>query len=148
PNAITKRKGLDKPRDIREERARDTLCRVIGQRSYQSYLKKGFIVVTGKSGLRYQIFPGGGFTKVYKGGELVESLCVVLRGDFPPTDSLIMRYLLILNDENKFRGYAYAHPVYPASRNRVPVNQAEPPKLSELYEAIKPRHRRAVAVGG
>jgi len=158
PTIITSKRGLEKARDIREERARETLARVIGLEQYQGYLKKGFIVITGKSGLRYQIFPGHGITKVFNKGELVERLCVVLRGDFPPTDSLIMRYLLILNDENKFRGYAIKHQVYAGGSRHPEVRQGPPPPpLTELYKNLQPpewirrakrRPRQEVAVNG
>lgn len=109
PNFIRNLRTLDKPRDIREERARETLCRVIGEQKYRDFLRKGFVSVKAKSGLVYQIFPGQNFTKVYKMGVQIERLCVVLQGNFPPTDSLIMRYLLILNNEEMFRGYANVH---------------------------------------
>jgi len=61
--------------------------------------------------LTYQIFPAHGITAVYDKGIMVDRLCVVLRGDFPPTDSLVMRYLLILNNENQFRSFAVKHGV-------------------------------------
>jgi hypothetical protein len=65
--------------------------------------------VIAKSGLIYQIFPGHDFTKVYNRGIMVDRYCVVLQGGFPPTDSLIMRYLLILNNEEMFKSYAVKH---------------------------------------
>lgn len=146
--AVVGKRGLKKPEDIREERARETLCRVIGLRNFQDYVKKGFVVIQGKSGLRYQIFPGHGITNVYRQGEMVERLCVVLRGDFPPTDSLIMRYLLILNDEDKFRGYAIKHQVL--QRNAKPVTvQGPPPSLTEVFRTLRPHfgvRKRAAAV--
>jgi len=45
-------------------------------------------------------------TRVWKNGEFVEKLCVVLQGNYPPTDAIIMRFLLILNDEEEFRRIA------------------------------------------
>jgi FlaA1/EpsC-like NDP-sugar epimerase len=36
----------------------------------------------------------------------VDRLCVILKGNFTPTDSLMMRYLMLLNDEAEFRKYA------------------------------------------
>jgi hypothetical protein len=65
--------------------------------------------VIAKSGLIYQIFPGHDFTKVYNRGIMVDRYCVVLQGGFPPTDSLIMRYLLILNNEKMFESFAIKH---------------------------------------
>jgi len=113
PNIIIKqndrRKALPMPADVREQRARETLKRVVGERKFQNFLKAGFLSVKAKSGLVYQIFPGHGITCVFNQGQLVDRLCVVLQGGFPPTDSLIMRYLMILNNENQFRSYAIKH---------------------------------------
>jgi hypothetical protein len=104
---------LGQTTDIRETRARETLKRVLGDDKFKRFLKHGFVSVRAKSGLVYQIFPAHGITNVYRDGEHIERLCVVLRGSFPPTDSLIMRYLLILNDERDFRKHAIEHKVYP-----------------------------------
>jgi hypothetical protein len=109
PPIYTHAKPLGFTKDLREIRARETLHRVLGDDRYKSFLKKGFISVIAKSGLIYQIFPGHDFTKVYNRGIMVDRYCVVLQGGFPPTDSLIMRYLLILNNEEMFKSYAIKH---------------------------------------
>ena len=83
--------------DIREQRARETLMRLIGQERYFKFLKTGFVSAFNRvSGRVYQIFPGNGITKVFENGQLTARLCVVLNQDFPPTDSIIMRYLLAI----------------------------------------------------
>lgn len=133
PYAITSRKHLQPPRDVREVRARETLRRVLGEQKFRSFLKNGFVSVKAKSGLVYQIFPGHDMTKVYKNGQYTEKLCVVLRGQFPPTDSLIMRYLLILNDERDFRKHAISHSVYQPSEPK-PVDQRP---LTEIFKELK-----------
>lgn len=137
PAFIRDRKGLDKAIDIREIRARETLCRVIGEYKYQDFIKKGFISVRGKSGLTYQIFPAHGITNVYNRGNMVERLCVVLQGDFPPTDSLIMRYLMILNNEDQFRGFAVKHSVY--KPYKAMPKQPDSRSLTEIFSAFKGR---------
>jgi hypothetical protein len=109
PPIYTHAKPLGFTKDLREIRARETLHRVLGDDKYKSFLKKGFISVMAKSGLVYQIFPGLDFTKVYNRGIMVDRCCVVLQGGFPPTDSLIMRYLLILNNEKMFESFAIKH---------------------------------------
>lgn len=109
PPIYTHAKPLGFTKDLREIRARETLHRVLGDDRYKSFLKKGFISVIAKSGLIYQIFPGHDFTKVYNRGIMVDRYCVVLQGGFPPTDSLIMRYLLILNNEKMFESLAHKH---------------------------------------
>jgi hypothetical protein len=128
------KKALKTAEDIREERARDTLRRVIGEAKFRDYQRKGFLAVKAKSGLVYQIFPSYTFTNVWNKGNLVEKLCVVLQGNFPPTDSLIMRYLMILNNEEQFRSYAIKHPVYQASRH---IQQVDQRSLVEIYAGLK-----------
>lgn len=111
PRIYTHAKPLGFTKDIREVRARETLHRVLGDDKYKSFLCKGFISVMAKSGLVYQIFPGHDFTKVYNRGIMIDRYCVVLTGNFPPTDSLIMRYLMILNNEAQFKSLANRHGV-------------------------------------
>lgn len=129
-----RRKALSMPEDIREQRARETLRRVIGDKKFFNFLKSGFLSVKAKSGLIYQIFPGHGITCVFKQGQLVEKLCVVLQGGFPPTDSLIMRYLLILNNEQTFRGYAISH--FPRAQV-YQEDQIDMRPLTEIYKELK-----------
>lgn len=100
------RRPLAAQAPTRELRARATLRRVIGDEKYRRFIKHGFVAVQAASGKVYQLFPGHEMTKVYVNGKLTEKLCVVLSGDFPPTDSLIMRYLMVLNDEDDFRSRA------------------------------------------
>ena len=111
-----RRTHLSVAMDIREKRARQTLRRIIGDQAFKKFLRDGFMTVVPKSGLTYRIFPGHGVTEVFDRGIMVDRLCVVLQGDFPPTDSLLMRYLLILNDEGEFSEYAVKHHV---SQNRT-----------------------------
>lgn len=131
------RKALNPVASIEEMRARDMLRRVIGHDKFRDFMRNGFLSVMAKSGKVYQIFPGQDFTNVFLNGEKIEKLCVVLRGKFPPTDSLIMRYLLILNDEQDFRSYAIQHRVYPSGVVRATL-PAEPMKsLPELFRGLK-----------
>jgi len=133
PVILTSRKPILTPKDVREIRARETLCRVLGEDKFQKFLKDGFVSVRAKSGMVYQIFPGNDITNVYKDGDHVERLCVVLKGQFPPTDSLIMRYLIILNDENRFRGYAIKHQII----MKKPKIAADGRSLTEIFKELK-----------
>lgn len=99
---VVRRTPLVSSAEMNEIRARETLRRVIGEVAYRNYLTKGFISVKGKSGRVYQIFPGNKLTHVFENGRGVESLCIQMTGQFPPTDVLIMRYLLVLNNEDDF----------------------------------------------
>jgi hypothetical protein len=133
PLVITSRKSMPEPSDIREIRARETLKRVLGDDKFKSFLKKGFISVRAKSGLVYQIFPAHGITAVYRDGEMTERLCVVLKGNFPPTDSIIMRYLLILNDERDFRKHAIKHQII--QKKTAPA--VDDRSLPEIWKGLK-----------
>jgi len=133
----TKRQPLPIPADIREQRARETLRRVIGDQKYINFIKHGFISVKGRSGLVYQIFTGHGITHVFDQGNLVDRLCVVLQGSFPPTDSLIMRYLLILNNEQQFRSLAIKHSISGYERSRQDSGPAEIKPLAEIFKELK-----------
>ncbi len=120
--------------DIREERARETLRRVLGEEKFRNYVSNGFVSVKARSGLVYQIFPGHGITCVYDRGKMVDRLCVVLNGSFPPTDSLIMRYLMILNNEQQFRGYAIKHSVNQVPQQTVKIDTRP---LTEIFRELK-----------
>lgn len=121
--------------DFREQRALETLSKVVGPEKYRRFIRDGFVTARAKSGLSYQIFPGGGFTRVYKHGVEVERLCVVLQGGFPPTDSLILRYIMILNDEERFRSLAIRH--QPSVRREVQLAQTESSDLPSIYRGLK-----------
>lgn len=133
---VNDRRGMLAPtKDIREQRARETMRRVLGEREYYRFVKCGFVSITGKSGLIYQIFPGHKITCVFNRGKLVDRLCVVLTGDFAPTDSLMMRYLMILNDEAEFRKHAIVHQVQPIPRLVLPEQPKE--SLVEIFKRLK-----------
>lgn len=129
------RTSLSIAMDVREERARQTLRRVIGEQAFRKFVRDGFITVVPKSGLTYRIYPGYGITEVYDKGIMVDRLCVVLQGNFPPTDSLLMRYLLILNDEGEFSKHAIQHSVCKRSKATKLVLPVEP--LTEAWTRLK-----------
>jgi hypothetical protein len=134
PAIFTHAKPLGFTKDLREIRARETLQRVIGEDKYKSFLRKGFISVQAKSGLVYQIYPGHDFTKVYDHGKMVDRYCVVLQGGFPPTDSLIMRYLMLLNNEEQFKSYAIKHGAI-VKPIQLQVNKQQ--SLLDLFRELK-----------
>jgi len=136
PAIHTGRKSLLSPEDERERRARETLRRVIGDGAYRDFLSKGFVSVQARSGRVYQIFPGHGITSVFERGQLVGRFCVVLDGQFPPTDSVIMRYLLILNDERHFESLAVKHELVGAVRPAAELPGPDRP-LVEVFREIK-----------
>jgi hypothetical protein len=134
PAFIPRRNPMKIDADVREQRARETLRRVLGEEKYRNFLRAGFVSVRAKSGMIYQIFPGHGITRVFDHGKQVDRLCVVLQGNFPPTDSLIMRYLMILNNEQQFRGLAIKHSLDTSVRG---ILTAPVRPLPEIYRELK-----------
>ncbi len=100
--------------DGAENKAQTLLSRVIGFAAFRGYLRKGFVSYRGKSGKIYQIFPGYGETQVWQNGQPVERLCLIFKNSsLPPTDSVIMRLLMLENDEEGFRKLANVHAFNP-----------------------------------
>ncbi len=123
--------------DDREVRARETLRRVIGEARYRNFLRTGWVSVKARSGLVYQIHPGGHITEVYDRGKMVEKLCVVLDGGFTPADSLLIRLILIQSDEKFFRSKAIRsgptmNPVHTARDDRPILEIARELRLARL----------------
>ncbi len=131
-----KRRALTMDIDIREQRARATLRRIVGEDKFKRFMRDGFLTVVSKTGLTYRIYPGHGISEVYDRGVMVERLCVVLQGGFTPTDSLLMRYLLILNDEGEFSKYAIKHGVYETAKNLTFTPKVVRP-LVEVWAGLK-----------
>jgi len=144
PNIIVKSKELRPTTDIREVRARQTLRRLIGEQAFQKFAVRGFITFKGDSGRTYQIFPGHQKVAVWEKGKQIEQLCVVLTGDFPPTDSVIMRLLLIQESEDRFKKLANVFtPSYAPSRGRA--EEVEQPKiltLPEIFASLKEQKQK------
>lgn len=130
------RTALGLSHDIREKRARGTLRRIIGEEKFRRFIRDGFITVVSKTGLTYRIFPGHGITEVYARGIMVERFCVVLTGQFPPTDELLMRYLLILNDEGEFTKSARKQGIRSCKPVTMRINPVQR-SLPDLWAEIK-----------
>lgn len=83
----------------------ETLREMITEEEFKRFINRGFITVTGRSGKVYQIFRNNWHTKVWVGGQLVEEVCVRIRGDVgaPATDNLIAFKAMIEADEEEFR---------------------------------------------
>jgi len=147
PGAIIRSKSLQRTTDVREIRARQTLRRIIGEDAFQRYMIRGFMIFNGASGRTYQIFPGHIKTKVWFEKKIIEELCVVMTGNFPPTDEVIMRLLLIQDSEENFKSKAN---VFQASKNYTVVyapsniRESRPLPLPEIFAALK--NRRAIGI--
>jgi hypothetical protein len=124
------------PADERELRARETLRRVIGDQNYRYFLRTGFINVRGKSGILYRICKGH-MVDAYKGGKLVERLCVYLKGDFPPADELITKFLMILNNEEQFRALSNISRGYGSARHLTVQPKPDTRPLPEILRELK-----------
>jgi hypothetical protein len=135
PLFIPSRTPIKTAAEEREMRARQTLCRMLGDDGFRRFLRNGFVSVRANSGKVYQIYPGHGMTVVYDRGTPIEKLCVVLRGDFTPTDSLITRYVMILHDEADFRALAN---VWTAPAKKVPnFRQLDARPLTQIFQSLK-----------
>jgi hypothetical protein len=119
----------------REMRARETLHVILGDDKFQRFLRNGFVSVQAKSGKVYQIYPGHGMTIVYDRGIPIEKLCVVLQGDFTPTDSLITRYVMILHSEEQFKSLAKIWQVTPKLSIASPVDARTLPQILQSIKA-------------
>lgn len=96
-----------------ELRARGLLCEMIGWDEYKKYLKRGFIVVKGKSGMLYKIAGGHSMMYVYQRKDETgnwyyrESICLQFKDhNLPFTDAVIMRMLFVESDEFGMRKMA------------------------------------------
>lgn len=91
-----------------EEKARYLLRNMIGEAAFRGYMKNGFISYRGASGLAYQIFPGHRAVKVWNQGAVIETICLVFQDpSLPDTDAVIMRLLMLENNEEEFRRLAH-----------------------------------------
>lgn len=134
PAIHTRHKPVQASKDPREVRARETLRMIIGDEKYRQFLKKGYVSATNrKSGNTYQMYPGHEKTRLIKNGRCVETLCVVLKGQFPPTDSLIVRYLMVLNNEEEFLKLAVKWGVSTKSQQKkAPETRSLPAIFNDL----------------
>jgi hypothetical protein len=98
-----KRSGMGEC-NMEESKARELLLRFIGPKKFSRYIRDGFITFKAPSGKTYQIFSGSGHTIVRKDGQIVEKLCLCIKNHkIPPTDSVVMRLLLLEHSEDSFR---------------------------------------------
>lgn len=138
------RKELPAPKNDAEVRARQTLKRIIGEKQFRAYLKKGFVIAQGKSGLIYQIFPNHSITNVFERGTMKERICIYLRGGYCPTDHVIMRYVMALHDEEEFRAKANTWSAF-ARKQRVQPAKKDNRSLTEIYAELKSQHDKSMA---
>lgn len=133
------RRIMQHAEDVREMRARETLRVVLGEDSYQRFLRRGFVSVAAKSGRTYTIYRGHTLTGVYEKGQLIQRLCVDLEGGFAPTDSLLARYFMILHDEKGFLKKCNVTDMRNRQKEKTLVLAvpAEGPSLAERFALLK-----------
>lgn len=108
-----------------EMRARSLLYDLVGDRAFRRYLKRGFIMVEGKNGTLYKISGGHhrivSYVRNTEGKyEPFESYCVVFKDwQLPFTDGVIMRKLLVENDEFALRKLANVNRISKPSSGNV-----------------------------
>jgi len=143
PAVIIRDNVIRRTTDVREIRARQTLRRLIGEDAYQKFICRGFVTYKGEN-RTYQIFPGHKKVVVWSQGKKIEELCIILSGDFPPTDTLLMRLLFIQESEERFRATSNVFPAYAPSHGRA--IEVETPKiitLPEIFAGLKVEQDRS-----
>lgn len=98
-----------------EQVAKETLREMVSESEFRKYLKYGFVLVKSDSGATYQILKNKSHIKVWKGGLLIEEICVRLQGAVPPTDNLIAFKTMIETDEQAFRQLGNIYPMRKAA---------------------------------
>lgn len=105
-----------------QKKALKLLERVVSVEDFDSYQKKRFIETFGER-FKYHI-KAAGQTSIYdkKNGSMLFSSCLQLAGDetygAPQEDRVVMEYLMIKNDENRYLKTANLTP-YDQTRNRM-----------------------------
>jgi hypothetical protein len=90
--------------DPAEKVALETLREMITEEQFRQYLRYGFIVVSGKSGRKYQVYRNRAHTNVYVDGKKTEEICVRIKDRaIPLTDNIIAFKAMIEIDEDMFR---------------------------------------------
>jgi len=90
--------------DSAERIAMETLREHISESEFRKYLKYGFVLVKGQSGDVFQIFRNRSHTKVWRGGKLIEEICVRIKdSQIPPTDNVIAFRQIIQTSEEEFK---------------------------------------------
>jgi len=103
---INKSRAVPLPKNIPENErvAMETLREEVSESEFRRYLKYGFILVKGLSGDTYQIFRNQSHTKIWRGGTLVEEVCVRLSDrSIPSTDNVIAFKNIIQCSEDEFK---------------------------------------------
>lgn len=96
-------------RDGPEAKARGLLKEMVGDAQFRNYMRKGFVVVRGASGIIYRVSQSGitSYARTVAGGyKKFENICVVFKEALPPTDAVAMRVLLLRYDEFATRAKA------------------------------------------
>ena len=117
--AIHVKSRVDLPFNVTpaEGQAIETLREMITETEFRRYLKYGFVLVKGAGGDTYQVFRNKSHTKVWRGGKVIEEICIRLKdsaviaenfwkpGDktIPPTDNVIAFKSMIEADEEGFK---------------------------------------------
>lgn len=84
--------------------ALETLREIISEKDFRKYLKDGFLLVKGGSGMVYQIYRDRTHIKVWEHGKRIEEICVYFKNrKIPQTDKVLAFKIMIESDENAFK---------------------------------------------
>ncbi len=82
---------------------------MLNEEEWKRYLRYGFIIVRGESGLVYQIVRNQSHVRVYRGGKKVAELCIYVNGNVPPTDQVIGKKVMVECCEKEIWSRANIH---------------------------------------
>lgn len=115
-----------------ENRARGLLREMVGEEAMRRYLKRGFLMVKGNSGVLYKIYGGNpsarnrGLIESYIKNPATgtftpfEAFCIQFKDTgLPHTDAVIMRKLLVENDEFGMRKMANVRAINPNNQSAI-----------------------------
>jgi hypothetical protein len=83
----------------------ETLREMISEEAFKKYITHGFILVKGSDGCMYQIFRNKAHTRVWRGGKVIEEICVRIRSEMgaPATDNVIAFKTMVEANVEEFK---------------------------------------------
>lgn len=87
-----------------EQIALECLREMITESDFRKYMRTGFLLIRGQSGLVYQIRRHSDHIRVWNRGKIVEEICIGIRDrNIPPTDRIVAMKVMIESDEDEIR---------------------------------------------
>jgi hypothetical protein len=108
-----------------EKKAKEKLRSLVSTEDYDNYILLGRLKYIAPDGTIYMIGSGEEMTDVYN-PEYSHKLCVIFEDpNLPPTDSVIMRLMMLKTDPERFHSLAIKHPLAPPAPSNENVNREQ-----------------------